>query len=258
MRKYWVFFLQTISEFLTYRLRFFFTTFFQFVTPLTMIWVFTALPGNKFAGMTKEQLISYYISTSFLYTFMNSKVDDFVKIAIQQGDLGRYLIKPINFWVISLISDLSRRLTRWVFCLPLFAVIFIFGNISFGTLIKDFSPVVFPVLAISLSLTFVFSFSLGLLTFWLEELWGWQNLKEISIVLLSGIALPYQFFPQSLVNFLKLTPFPYFVAWPLRIGFTGNIFFEFFIAGSWTFIFLFTSIFLWKRGLKIYSGMGLY
>jgi len=113
-------------------------------------------------------------------------------------------------------------------------------------------------LSISFLIAFSFSFSLGLLTFWVEEVWGIQNVKEVAIVLLGGVALPYYFFPLALQKFLTFTPFPYMINWPLRKGFSGSLTFEFIMALSWLLIFTLISIFLWKRGIKKYSALGTY
>lgn len=256
MKKYWVFFLQTLNDFLVYRARFVFTTFFQFITPLTMIWVFTSLSGSQFAGMSKQNIISYYVFVSLLGLTMTSKVDDYVKLAIQQGDFGKYMLKPVAFWLISLITDLSRRIIRMSLSVPIFLLILFATRTNLAFQGNPFNLVI--VISLSLVLTFVFSYSFGLLTFYFEELWGWQNLRDITVVLLSGVILPYQFFPDAMIKILKWSPFPYLVAWPLRIGFTGNFYFEIAVSLSWITIFLFLGNLLWKKGLKIYSALGLY
>lgn len=256
MRKYWCFFLQTINDFLIYRARLVFISFFQFVTPLTMIWVFSSVSGNQFAGMNRQQITSYYIFISLLGLFLVSRADDFVKISIQHGDFGKYLLKPVRFWVISLINDVSRRSIKLLIGVPIFLIIAFFNGVNIG-----FSGDLLRFLVIiilSFVLTFLFSYSFRLLTFWLEELWGWQNLRNVSITLLSGMVLPYQFFPKAMVGVLTWTPFPYLVSWPITVGFTNNIYLEISICSLWIFIFLISGMFLWKRGLKIYSALGIY
>ena len=256
MRKYWYFFLQTLKDFLAYRARFIFTTIFQFVTPLTMIWVFISLPGNQFSGMGKHQIISYYVFVSFLGLFMTSKVDDFIKLAIQQGDLGKYMLKPVKFWLISLITDLSRRIVRLVIGTPIFLAILYSSGANL--LLSGDIPKLVTAIALSLILAYTFSYFFGLLTFWFEELWGWQNLRDVAVVLLSGVILPYQFFPNNMLEILKWSPFPYLVAWPLRIGFTGNFYFEIIVSLLWIATFYILGNIFWKKGLKIYSALGLY
>jgi ABC-2 type transport system permease protein len=113
-------------------------------------------------------------------------------------------------------------------------------------------------MVISFLIAFSFSFVVGLLTFWVEEVWGLQNVKDVSIVLLGGVALPYYFFPITLQKILVFTPYPYLVNWPLRKGFSGNLLLEFIMAVFWLVTFLLLGQLLWKKGLKKYSALGTY
>lgn len=114
------------------------------------------------------------------------------------------------------------------------------------------------IVLISYLLSFFISFSLGLLAFWLDEVWGFQNLKEVLFIFLGGVALPYQIFPQAMQSFLSWTPFPYLINWPMRLGIIQPIFLEIIIAIFWLLFFVFLGFLGWRNGLKKYSGMGVY
>ena len=258
MRKYWEFFLQNLNTDLIYRAKFVLSFATHFIVPFTMICIFISLPGNKFAGMTKDQLISYYVFSSFLLLLLDPRIDDSVKTSIQHGDFGRYLIKPIKYWALAVIEDLSHKIIRLVMGMPVLLILVLVSGTSAvyfeWSKIGLFTLEIFLSFALAASLGFAF----GLLTFWVEELWGLQHLKNTMIALLAGIMLPYQFFPTAMVSFLKYTPFPYLVVWPLRSGFSGSIMLEIFIAVMWTGIFLIAGRILWIKGLRSYSALGLY
>jgi ABC-2 type transport system permease protein len=258
MNKYFVFFLQNTHDFLVYRLRLFIIVISSFVAPLVIMRILTNIPGPKVNGMSKEQIISYYLVTSILFVFLNSRIDYFVKEAIQQGELATYLVKPVEFWKVALVKDLSGRVIRVVFGLPIFIVLLIVYHDVFHFSLTANAVLFVVMLIISSLLVFAFSFAVGLLAFWLEEVWGLQNLKDASVILLSGVGLPYSFFPVALQKFLIFTPFPYLVNWPLRKGFSGNLIGEFVIALAWLFILLLVNKILWKKGLRRYSGLGTY
>ena len=258
MKKYWVFFVQNVSEYTTYRLKLFLGLFSNLIIPVTMIWIFSSLPQSQFAGMTKEEIAKYYVLASFLYAFVGSKVDDFVKTSIQHGDLGRYLIKPVNFWILAFINDFSIRFIRLIVSFPILILFAVLVGVPLNILKDLFSLTTVFVLGLSYTLSFFMSFCLGLLTFWVEEVWGLQHLKETGVKLLSGLALPYQFFPAVAVSVLQWLPFPYLVIWLIRFGFTGNVLFEISIVIFWITGFYLLGLFMWRRGLKIYSGLGLY
>lgn len=130
--KYFVFFLQNCHDFLIYRMRLFIIVLSQFVAPLVMLWILSGLPSQFVAGMDKEQITTYYLSTSILFLFMSSKIDSFVKEAIQQGELATYLIKPVSFWLVAFIKDISGRIVRLIFGLPIFILLFVFYSQSFS------------------------------------------------------------------------------------------------------------------------------
>lgn len=255
--KYIVFLLQNSHDFLVYRMRLFIIVFTSFIAPIVMMWVLSSLPGKIINGANREQIITYYLTTSILYLFMNSKIDSFVKEAIQQGELATYLIKPVSFWLVAFVKDISGRIIRLVFGLPIFILLLLAYSQSFKLNLSDLGLTSIMIM-LSFLIAFTFSFSLGLLTFWIEEVWGLQNVKEVSVVLLGGVALPYYFFPEALQRVLTYTPFPYLVNWPLRKGFSGNLALEFTMAVCWLIIFTAISMILWRKGLKKYSALGTY
>lgn len=226
----------------------------QFVPPLAMIWVFSGVAGSKLSFMGKDQIISYYIYSSILYLFLNSQIDEYVKNSIQDGTLAQFLLKPISFFNITLIKDLSARVAKLALGLPAFVILVIIYWQKMNSFSLPALPITLMMVAVSYFLAFLISFTLGLTTFWLEEIWGLQNLKNVSVVLLGGVALPYQIFPEALQKVLFWTPFPYLVNWPIRKA--GNLIFEFLSAGLWLIIFFFLAIFLLNKGLKKYNTMG--
>lgn len=258
MRKYRALFIQYLHEFFTYRLRVVFFTFSQLVSPIVMIAIFSGITNFTAINMNKDQVITYYLFSSIFFLFLNSRVDDFVKLSIQEGGLADSLLKPVNYWLICLIQDLARRIGKLVLGLPIIFLLLIV-NINSLSLPVHYNPlmVVF-IVSISYLLSFFISFSLGLLAFWLDEVWGFQNLKEVLFIFLGGVALPYQIFPQAMQSFLSWTPFPYLINWPMRLGVNQPIFLEIIIAISWLLFFMFLGFLGWRKGLKKYSGMGVY
>lgn len=255
--KYIVLFIQNVQDFLIYRTRLIITVLSSFVAPMVMLWILSSLPNQLVNGMNKNQLISYYLTTSILYLFMNSKIDSYVKESIQQGEIANYLVKPINFWFVAFVKDISGRFVKLAFGLPLFAFLIFVYSVPVNFNLSTFGVTII-MLTIAFLLAFSLSFSLGLLAFWVEELWGLQNVKEVSIVLLSGIALPYSFFPDILQRILVYSPFPYLVNWPLHEGFSGNLLLEFSMAILWLVISLLSNFLMWKNGIKKYSALGTY
>jgi ABC-2 type transport system permease protein len=243
------------NELMSYRLRLVFMVISQFISPLVMILVFTSLNLTSQYPTGQQNLISYYIFTSLIYLFTNSNIDDYLVLLIQEGGLATYLLKPMSFWQVALTRDLSIRIFKLFLGLPLIilAIFLTSTNLTFSL---SNLPYLLFTLIISYALTFFFSFSVGLLAIWIEEIWGLQNLKNVSIIILSGVVLPSQIFPATLQNILIYTPFPYLINWSIRLGFTGSITKEFLIASIWTLIFYLIARFTWTKCIKKYSAFG--
>lgn len=255
--KYLVLFQQNLHDLLIYRARLIIIVLSSFVAPLVMMWILSSLPGQFINGMSKKDLVAYYLTTSILYLFLNSKIDSYVKESIQQGEIANYLVKPISFWGVALIKDISGRFVKLVFGLPLFILLVFIYSIQISVDINLLVQTTIMIL-ISFLLSFTFSFSVGSLAFWIEEVWGIQHLKEVAVSLLSGIVLPYTFFPETLQKFLVFTPFPYLVNWSLHKGFSGNLILEFILAVFWLIMLIILNLLMWKNGIKKYSALGTY
>jgi ABC-2 type transport system permease protein len=75
---------------------------------------------------------------------------------------------------------------------------------------------------------------------------------------LSGMIAPIELFPQQMQDFLAWTPFPYMIHFPaaILIGLPVNVGRGFLMMGLWSGIFWVINRYLWKHGIKKYSGMG--
>ncbi len=259
MSTYFAYFTQFIKENIRHKFKLFIVAFSHIIAPLVTMLVVTSFISISGVSSSGNSLTSYFIMTGFLYTLMYTKVDDYIaKKCILDGALAMFLTKPLKFWLIVLMHDLALRVIKISVALPVIALlIFVYGT-SFTLEIGN--PPVLVTLAFFLTfwLSFLFALIVGFLAFFIEEVWGFQNLKEVSLVLLSGIILPYEFFPDLLQKTLVFTPFPYLVNWPLRLGFSGSYLVEFLCAGVWLILFSLLAGGMWLKGMKKYSGMGAY
>jgi ABC-2 type transport system permease protein len=190
---------------------------------------------------------------------MYTRVDDYIAMScINDGALAVFLTKPVKFWPVALMNDMAFRVIKIVVALPVIVALLLIYKDSFSITVSG-SPV-FVVLAFALTfwLSFLLAMIVGFLAFFIEEVWGFQHLKEVTLILLSGVVLPYDFFPPTLQTLLVYTPFPYLVNWPLRFGFSGSFGLEFLCAGTWLVIFTIIVRVMWVKGMRKYSGMGAY
>jgi ABC-2 type transport system permease protein len=116
------------------------------------------------------------------------------------------------------------------------------------------------VLAIVLGfiLRFIIQYTFALFAFWTERASAIEQFWFLFYLFLSGYLAPLEVFPPLLRDIVLWTPFPYLIHFPsaLLLGLPVNITQGFLAILGWTAIFWVCNRWLWRQGLKQYSGMG--
>jgi ABC-2 type transport system permease protein len=108
------------------------------------------------------------------------------------------------------------------------------------------------------ALRFIIQYTFAMFAFWTEKAAALENLWLLCFLFLSGLIAPLDVFPENIRNIVMLTPFPYMINFPasILVGLPVNLTRGFLSIIGWFFVFLGANRFLWRKGLKRYSGMG--
>ena len=116
----------------------------------------------------------------------------------------------------------------------------------------------FIAIAASFILRFIIQYTFAMFAFWTERASAIQQFWFLFYIFLSGAIAPLEVFPEGFRRIIELTPFPYLMHFPaalitgLEVDFVRSILIIF----AWTIVVYFINRWLWKKGLKQYSGMG--
>jgi len=244
---------------LAYRLRYFtgILTYLLFVSVHYFIWsaVYSGHgEGTLIKGFTLPEMLSYVALGWVSRSLYHSNIDNEVNELVRSGQISVFLLRPVPFHAIMLVTALGESLFRLLFfTLPISVVIFL----------------VFPVLAPSsvyaglsflIAICFSFfvlaeiNFIVGLLAFFIKSIDGIMRAKYYLIQLFSGLLLPLTFFPQWFSGFLDWLPFKLIAYVPLQI-YLGKIESEdiaavFLEASIWSLLLLLLSQLLWVKAMK--------
>ncbi|MBD0335162.1 MAG: ABC-2 family transporter protein, partial [Cyanobacteria bacterium Co-bin13] len=110
----------------------------------------------------------------------------------------------------------------------------------------------------SFCLRFVMQYTFALLAFWTERASAIEQFWYLIYTFLSGMIAPLELFPEAVRNVVLWTPFPYLIYFPasLLIERPVNVAQGFAAMLLWFALFLGLNRWLWRQGLKQYSGMG--
>jgi ABC-2 type transport system permease protein len=220
------------------------------------IWM-EASRGGQF-GFTAVQFARYFLAVFVVRQFTVVWVVWEFEKEIVEGKLSPRLLQPIDPMWHHMISHVAERLARLPFTLLLIGLFFALYPQSFW--VPHPANFLLCVLAIVLGfiLRFIIQYTFALFAFWTERASAIEQFWFLFYLFLSGYLAPLEVFPPLLRDIVLWTPFPYLIHFPsaLLLGLPVNITQGFLAILGWTAIFWVCNRWLWRQGLKQYSGMG--
>lgn len=180
---------------------------------------------------------------------------------IRSGDLNKYLLKPISHALYTLVSSMSERISSLVFIIIMALAVGIPLAGSAGIHISYTGVLLaLPILFFAMIINSMISLMLSYLAFWLDEVWTFHVVKDISLWFLSGQIVPMSALPEVARNLAAVLPFQYFAYVPAGL-ITGSIPLgdaPLYLAGviAWVGITALGTSFVWNRGLARFGAYG--
>lgn len=218
--------------------------------------------GQMFNGWNLSYVATYYFLLIIASALLIIHVEEDVSYwDIQQGGLSKYLLKPFPYIVSKFIEELPWRLLQGSFGVLLLIVFrSIFGN--FVSLVNTMSGIFFAVIILVAAyiLSFIFKMIVGISALWITDYSGLQELVEAIIIVFAGLLMPLEFFPPLMRQVSFFLPFSYMIYYPV-LAFQGKLdpmmslnvitVQLVWIAALWFFY-----QFLWKKGVRLFTGLG--
>ncbi len=226
--------------------------------PLILMGVWTkASQGGQF-GLQSTDFIRYFL-TVFLVRQFNVVwvVWEFEKEVVQ-GKLSPKLLQPIDPVWHHVAMHLAERLARLPFTLALVGLCFLlYPQAMWLPSLK--SILLFPLaLALAFAVRFLMQYTFALFAFWTERASAIEQFSVLFYLFLSGIIAPLEVFPLTVREVALWTPYPYLIYFPaaILIGLPVDIVRGILVMLGWSLLFFISNRWLWRKGLKQYSGMG--
>jgi ABC-2 type transport system permease protein len=190
----------------------------------SQLWATTNRSNNvaTITGFTVAQMIWYLVFTEAMITSGAPERDTEVDREVRSGDIAYRLIRPLAYPLYHLGAELGERLPRFVLNLAVGA----------GVALLVVGPVRLVPLAVGAALVsallaflvdFVWRFSISLLSFWIEDTYGLHLLYRRFLMLLGGMLIPLEAYPEKVAAVLRMLPFQYLIYQPARIFVRGDL-----------------------------------
>jgi ABC-2 type transport system permease protein len=220
------------------------------------VWI-EASQGGRF-GLTPVDFIRYFLAVFIARQFTVVWVIWEFEKEIVEGKLSFRLLQPMDPAWHHVSSHLSERLARLPFALALVGLFFALYPQAFW-LPSLTSFLLFSLaLILAFALRFLIQYTFAMFAFWTERASSLEQFWLLPYLFLSGYIAPLEVFPPAVRQFALWTPFPYLVDIPasLLMGLPVNILGGVSVMLGWGVLFFILNRWLWRRGLKQYSGMG--
>lgn len=226
--------------------------------PLILMGVWVQASEQQSLALTTVELTRYFLTIFLVRQFTVVWVIWEFEKEVVQGKLSFRLLQPLDPVWHHFASHFAERFARLPFALLLvlfFALLYpqALWLPSLGQWL-----LFVPTLLLAFALRFATQYTLAMAAFWLERATSIEQFWFLAYLFLSGMIAPLDLFPPEVREVISWTPFPYLIYFPaaILVGLKINLLKGFAVLGGWLVLFVVVNRWLWRKGLKQYSGMG--
>jgi ABC-2 type transport system permease protein len=260
--KYFAVFRITLANHLAYVVDFIMRTLFL----LLILFIFTQLWETTYSATEKQIIEGYSLKMLMWYLVITEsiimsmpRVIDKVEQEVKNGDIAYFLNRPLSYIGYHYCGFFSEALIRVMINLIVGGIlIFILYE---GLAITWFTFFIsFALITSAFTLHFLITMGLSLCAFWIEEVRGYELVYSRLVMILGGMMVPLDIFPDWLEKIARALPFQHIIYVPAThvVG-TSSTSFGTALIGQWfwigVFLMLTISIFyLGVRRLNVNGG----
>lgn len=166
-------------------------------------------------GFTLPQMLWYLVVTESIM-LSTPRIAQYVDQDVRTGAIAVYLLRPMSYPLHELCVCLGERFIRFAINLMVGSVI---ALVCVGPIALSPSGLLLFLLAIPLAfvLDFLGYFLIGLCAFWMEDTTGLVFLYSRITMVLGGMLIPLELFPETWQPILRALPFSSIVYGPARM-----------------------------------------
>ncbi|MBA3858055.1 MAG: ABC transporter permease [Cyanobacteria bacterium PR.3.49] len=182
---------------------------------------YTETNQSSLGGLTLKQMLWYLVVTESMILSL-APIATVVDQDVRTGSLAMQLVRPLSYPLSVFANTTGER------CLA-FAINFVVGSLIaclfVGLPELQLQNIVMFLLLLPLSFALDFSiyFLIGLSAFWLEDTTGITLIYSRLTMILGGMLIPLELFPDSWQQILRVLPFSAIVYGPARTFVTGDV-----------------------------------
>ena len=226
--------------------------------PLILMGVWTQASTNGAFAFSSLEFTRYFLAVFFVRQFSVVWVIWDFEREVVEGRLSPKLLQPLDPVWHHFAGHLGERFARFPFIMMVLGLFFLINPQAFWIPSLSTMLLASVIIFMAFGLRFLMQYTFALCAFWTERATAIENFWLLFYLFLSGMIAPLELFPPMVRHIVMWLPFPYLIHFPasLIMGRPMNITQGMSMMMLWGLIFLGLNRWLWRRGLKHYSGMG--
>lgn len=268
-RTSWAIFRTAVSERLTYRSDFVFSTAIRFLPLLTQVFLWGAIFGigagqerAPISGYTYGDMVVYYLLVMLTRAFSSMPgLASGIARDVREGTISRFLVQPVDLLGYLFWTRVAHKLVYYlVATIPFVAMFWMFRGEFGGWPDAPTLAAFVASLFMAFGIGFLIESLLGLIAFWFLEVSSLLFIYMLLNYFLSGHMIPLDFLPASLTTAIELLPFKYLAYTPAAIFLgryeDGELLRVLAVEAVWLVGLLIVVRWTFARGVKRYGAFG--
>lgn len=209
---------------------------------------------------SSNQLISYFLIAIGVGDLVMAKWGYFcheIRHQIKDGSLNNNVIKPVNLLLLLYSNSVGKSGIKFIF-----SFVYIVLGLAISENLDPLLLIYFLLFLINAwAIGFAYNILEGSIAFYSTESGNINNTIQNTIAILTGSLIPLSFFPTTLQQIIRLTPFPSLVYAPssiLSLKLSQNeILINLLIGFFWAIALNLAAIKTWHHSIKKYEAIGI-
>jgi len=228
---------------------------------MPLVWARSASASGRIAGFSGSDFVLYYLCMLLLGSFVTSHIMWEVAMEIKEGQFSTMLVRPVSFLQYTFIRNLTWRIIRTGLFLPMFALMLFLYRGFLGSAHVYLGWEFWTSLVLGHLVSFSVVTTMAMLALFTQEVFSIFELYYIPMLFLSGTLFPVSVMPSWVQAIAKVAPFYYTIGAPTEI-LIGRVsgpqaLQNMVVQLTWISVALLIGRFVWSRGLRYYSGVGM-
>jgi len=185
--------------------------------PLIMMLIWLQLAkGGSIGGYDATTFVQYFLFMFLARQSTPTWVIYLMDRGVKNGELTPYLLQPLHpVWHYA-SQHWGELMARLPIILPILAVGLTIADAWSWSLLAHL-PAFLLGLAMAWVINFIVHMTVGLIAFWSDNALGYDTVIYQLYIMLGGVVIPVELFPETMQRVLAWTPFPYVLDFPVRV-----------------------------------------